>query len=125
MAQESLYNLRSKIVELFAANMSITSSQVEVVMKAMAELEYKLGVSKEGAPSMEDIDLMLYGNRLQTVEAGPTDEMQKEGVYLQKVSACRIDWACAYGKAARAREEAEYLTAQEQRLRMFLDRLVI
>lgn len=124
MAQESLYNLRSKIVELFAANMSITSSQVEVVMKAMAELEYKLGVSKEGAPSMEDIDLMLYGNRLQTVEAGPTDEMQKEGVELQKVSACRIDWACAYGKAARAREEAEYLTAQEQRLRMFLDRLI-
>ena len=37
MAQESLYNLRSKIVELFAANLSITSSQVEVVMKAMAE----------------------------------------------------------------------------------------
>jgi hypothetical protein len=124
MAQESFYNLRSKIVELFAANRSITSSQVEVVMKAMAELEYKLGASKERVPSMEDIDMMLYGNRLQTVDAGPTDEMQKEGVDLQKVSACRIDWACAYGKAARAREEAEYLTAQEQRLRAHLDKLI-
>ena len=124
MAQESFYNLRSKIVELFAANLSITSSQVEVVMKAVAQLEYKLGASKERVPSMEHIDLMLYGNRLQTVDAGPTDEMQKEGVDLQKVSACRIDWACAYGKAARAREEAEYLTTQEQRLRVHLDKLI-
>lgn len=123
MAQKSFYDLRSKIIELFAENMAFTTSQVEIIMKAMVELESKITNTKESAPTMEDIDMMLYGNHIKTIHGGPTIDMQKGAVELQKVSACRIDWACAYGKAAKAREDAEYLTAQEQRLRGLLDKL--
>ena len=126
--QESFYNLKTKIVELFAGNTVIAVEDIEDVMKALASLEGQLAVPKEPVPSIDEIDRMLYGHtdtlEIKPVDAcvyGPTPTMQRELAEIRKLSSVRVDWACAYGRVAKAKEELAFLESQERTARYKLD----
>jgi len=138
MAQESLYSLKTKIIELFANNQAISVKDMEQIMEAVIDLESKVVTEAERVPqtSMAEIDTILYGHgELYTepvkIEGGPTIEMQTtvaasriNMANSRNLSSTRIDWACAYGRVGKAKEELAYLTSQERTMRYMLDNII-
>jgi hypothetical protein len=122
MATESFHDLKKKIVEIFGKNPSIVISDMESIVKALSALESKLSPVSHGdtAPSMEEIDLMMYGSQ-KAEKGGATEEMCKDLAASRAVSAARIDWACAYGKVEKAKDELDYLESRERTLRYAVD----
>jgi hypothetical protein len=122
MATESFHDLKKKIVEIFGKNPSIAISDMESIVKALSALESKLSPVSHGdtAPSMEEIDLMMYGSQ-KAEKGGATEEMCKDLAASRAVSAARIDWACAYGKVEKAKDELDYLESRERTLRYAVD----
>jgi hypothetical protein len=122
MATESFHDLKKKIVEIFGKNTSIAVSDMESVIKALGVLESKLSPVSDGdtAPSMEEIDFIMYGAKKEE-EGGATEEMSKDLAAQRSFSAARIDWACAYAKVEKARDELDYLESRERTLRYAID----
>lgn len=131
MAQESLSNLKTKIIELFGNNQAIAVKDMEQIMDAVIDLESKVVTDAERVPqkSMAEIDAILYGHgEIDTepvnIDGGPSIEMQTTLATSRKLSATRIDWACAYGRAAKAKEELAYLISEERTMRYILDNII-
>ena len=122
MATESFHDLKKKIVEIFGKNASIAVSDMESVIKALGVLESKLSQvsDRDTAPSMEEIDFMMYGTKKEE-EGGATEEMSKDLAAQRSFSAARIDWACAYAKVEKAKDELDYLESRERTLRYAID----
>ena len=138
MAQESLSSLKTKIIELFGNNQAISVKDMEQIMDAVVDLEKTLVTEVERTPqkSMAEIDVILYGHtEVDTepvkIEGGPTIEMQTTVAASRatvassrNLSSTRIDWACAYGRVGKAKEELAYLTSQERTMRYMLDNII-
>ena len=122
MATESFHDLKKKIVEIFGKSPSIAISDMESIVKALGALESKLSpLSHEDAtPSMEEIDLIMYGSEKGN-KGGATEEMHNDLAAQRALSAARIDWACAYAKVEKAKDELDYLESRERTLRYAVD----
>ena len=128
MAQESLSSLKTKIIELFGNNQAISVKDIEQIMDAVIDLESKVVAEADRTPhtSMAEIDAILYDYRdLDTesvkIDGGASIAMQATLANSRKLSATRIDWACAYGRVGKAKEELAYLISQERIMRYMLD----
>jgi hypothetical protein len=131
MAQESLSSLKTKIIELFGNNQAISVKDMEQIMDAVVDLEKILVTEAERTPqkSMAEIDAILYSHaELDTepvkIDGGPSIEMQTTLASSRKLSATRIDWACAYGRVAKTKEELDYLISRERTMRYMLDNII-
>lgn len=117
-ALEAFYNLKKKIVEL-----SVDDEIAMSLMECISALEHELtGTKSESAPSLEEIDMILYRHRepqqtkINSNVAGPSQKTQEFAQKEHIQSARKIDWLIAYGKACDARCNLAEAEAEEKRL---------
>ena len=117
-ALEAFYNLKKKIVEL-----SVPDETAMSLMECISALEHELKISNsESAPSLEEIDMILYRHRepqplkMNSKIGGPSRVMQEFAQKEFVISARKVDWLIAYGKACDARCNLAEAEAEEKRL---------